>query len=90
MGVGVDLWVHPRFGLESVAGSPSRQGIHLLYQGIIIMYPNPKDMTPKEQYEQIARQIHYDRMVRRTGLILVALATVASIATVVKYLIKGL
>jgi uncharacterized iron-regulated membrane protein len=54
------------------------------------MYPNPKDMTPKEQYEQIARQIHYDRMVRRTGLILVALATVASIATVVKYLIKGL
>lgn len=54
------------------------------------MYPNPKDMTPKEQYERIARQIHYDRMVRRTGLILFALATVASIATVVKYLIKGL
>lgn len=43
------------------------------------MYPNPKDMTPKETYRRITRQIHSDKMVRRTGLILVALAAVATV-----------
>lgn len=42
------------------------------------MYPNPKDMTPSETYKRITRQIHSDRMVRRTGLILVALAAIAT------------
>ena len=43
------------------------------------MYPNPKDMTPMETYKRIDRQMHSDRMVRRTGLILFALVAVAAV-----------
>lgn len=43
------------------------------------MYPNPKDMTPRETYKRINKEIHRDKDVRRIGLILVALAAIAAV-----------